>query len=82
MMLERVCSIVLKICAVQAHSLDQGVATREDIDKTLKLGMNHPMGPLQLGECCNISPSITFADTLDMMLSHSRFVSLPSQRLP
>ncbi len=27
----------------------QGVATREDIDKTLKLGMNHPMGPLQLG---------------------------------
>lgn len=29
--------------------LDQGVATRDDIDKTLKLGMNHPMGPLQLG---------------------------------
>ena len=27
----------------------QGIATREDIDKTLKLGMNHPMGPLQLG---------------------------------
>jgi len=29
--------------------LVQGVATRDDIDKTLKLGMNHPMGPLQLG---------------------------------
>ena len=29
--------------------LEKGVATREDIDKTLKLGMNHPMGPLQLG---------------------------------
>lgn len=27
----------------------QGVATRDDIDKTLRLGMNHPMGPLQLG---------------------------------
>lgn len=27
----------------------QGTATREDIDTTLKLGMNHPMGPLQLG---------------------------------
>ncbi|KAL9712226.1 hypothetical protein Ac2012v2_005304 [Leucoagaricus gongylophorus] len=25
-----------------------GIATREDIDTTLKLGMNHPMGPLQL----------------------------------
>lgn len=30
----------------------QGIGTRDDIDKTLKLGMNHPMGPLQLGECC------------------------------
>ncbi|EIN06667.1 hypothetical protein PUNSTDRAFT_115190 [Punctularia strigosozonata HHB-11173 SS5] len=29
--------------------LEKGVATRDDIDKTLKLGMNHPMGPLQLG---------------------------------
>jgi hypothetical protein len=28
----------------------QGVATRDDIDKTLRLGMNHPMGPLQLGK--------------------------------
>lgn len=36
----------------------QGIATREDIDTTLKLGMNHPMGPLQLGTlpilCCVI----------------------------
>ncbi|KAH8103602.1 3-hydroxyacyl-CoA dehydrogenase [Cristinia sonorae] len=30
--------------------LEKGVATRDDIDKTLKLGMNHPMGPLQLGD--------------------------------
>jgi hypothetical protein len=30
--------------------LPQGVATKEDIDKTLKLGMAHPMGPLQLGQ--------------------------------
>lgn len=28
----------------------QGIGTRDDIDKTLKLGMNHPMGPLQLGK--------------------------------
>ena len=26
--------------------LAQGVATKEDIDKTMKLGMAHPMGPL------------------------------------
>lgn len=31
-------------------TLEQGVSTREDIDKTLKLGMNHPMGPLELAD--------------------------------
>jgi 3-hydroxyacyl-CoA dehydrogenase len=40
----------------------QGTATRDDIDTTLKLGMNHPMGPLQLGKLPIIisiaSPSI------------------------
>lgn len=31
-------------------TLERGVATKKDIDKTLKLGMAHPMGPLELGE--------------------------------
>ena len=31
-------------------TLEKGVATKEDIDKTLKLGMAHPMGPLELGK--------------------------------
>ncbi|KAJ8697167.1 hypothetical protein PTI98_006964 [Pleurotus ostreatus] len=30
--------------------LEKGIATKEDIDTTLKLGMNHPMGPLQLAD--------------------------------
>ncbi|KAK0212343.1 3-hydroxyacyl-CoA dehydrogenase, partial [Desarmillaria ectypa] len=30
--------------------LENGTATRDDIDTTLKLGMNHPMGPLQLAD--------------------------------
>lgn len=28
--------------------LENGVATKEDIDKSFKLGMNHPMGPCEL----------------------------------
>ena len=30
--------------------LEQGVATKEDIDKAFVLGTNHPMGPLQLSD--------------------------------
>jgi len=32
------------------HCLAEGIASAEDIDKGMKLGMNHPMGPLQLAD--------------------------------
>ena len=40
---------------VDADGFPQGVATRDDIDKTFRLGMAHPMGPLQLGEQACVS---------------------------
>ena len=33
-------------------TLETGIASKEDIDTTLKLGMAHPMGPLQLADLC------------------------------
>jgi 3-hydroxybutyryl-CoA dehydrogenase len=40
-----------RACNSQAiMHLERGIATRDDIDKTLRLGMGHPMGPLTLGE--------------------------------
>ena len=30
------------------YMLEQGVGSAEDIDKALKLGLNHPMGPFEL----------------------------------
>src|SRR5690606_10186159 len=32
------------------YTLYEGVASVEDIDTVMKLGMNHPMGPLQLAD--------------------------------
>lgn len=32
------------------HMLESGVATAEDIDTALRLGLGHPMGPLELGD--------------------------------
>ena len=31
-------------------ALEENVATKSDIDKTMKMGMNHPMGPLELSD--------------------------------
>ncbi len=30
------------------YMLQEGIASAEDIDKALKLGLNHPMGPFEL----------------------------------
>ncbi len=32
------------------HMLDEGVASAEDIDRAARLGLGHPMGPLELGD--------------------------------
>jgi 3-hydroxybutyryl-CoA dehydrogenase len=32
------------------HMLQEGVASAEDIDKAIKLGLNHPMGPFEMAD--------------------------------
>ncbi|KAJ3576501.1 hypothetical protein NP233_g380 [Leucocoprinus birnbaumii] len=44
--------------------LEKGIATREDIDTTLKLGMNHPMGPLQLADFIGLDTCLAIQKTL------------------
>lgn len=42
--------VLLPMINEAAYCLMEGVATREAIDQVMKLGMNHPMGPLQLAD--------------------------------
>ena len=44
--------------------LEEGVASLEDIDKALKLGLNHPMGPFELGDFVGIDVSWGVINTL------------------
>lgn len=45
-------------------ALEEGIATKEDIDKTLRLGMNHPMGPLQLADFIGLDTCLAIQETL------------------
>ena len=55
-------------------SLEQGVANREDIDKTLKLGMNHPMGPLELADFIGLDVTYDIMQVLYHEFGDSRFM--------
>lgn len=44
--------------------LEEGLATREDIDTAVHLGLNHPMGPLQLIDLIGLDTHLFIADVL------------------
>jgi len=44
--------------------LEKGIATRNDIDKTLQLGMGHPMGPLTLADFIGLDTCLAIQRTL------------------
>lgn len=46
------------------YTLYEGVASKEDIDSVMKLGMNHPMGPLTLADFIGLDTCLYIMETL------------------
>ena len=42
----------------------EGVATKEEIDEAMKLGANHPMGPLALGDLIGLDVCLAIMEVL------------------
>jgi len=56
---------VLQVMINEAiYCLYEGVASPEDIDTVMKLGMNHPMGPLQLADFIGLDTVLAIMETL------------------
>lgn len=50
------------------NMLMEGVATAEDIDKAIKLGLNHPMGPLEMGDLVGLDTRLRTLEYLHKTL--------------
>jgi 3-hydroxybutyryl-CoA dehydrogenase len=44
--------------------LEEGVASARDIDKALKLGLNHPMGPFELVDLVGLDTRLSILEFL------------------
>jgi 3-hydroxybutyryl-CoA dehydrogenase len=60
--------------------LQNGLATREDIDVAIKLGMNHPMGPLTLLDFVGLDTVLFIADAMYQEFKDPRFAAPPLLR--
>ncbi|GAA5987605.1 hypothetical protein JCM11641_005380 [Rhodosporidiobolus odoratus] len=54
-------------------ALETGVASKEDIDTTMKLGMNHPMGPLQLADFIGLDTCLSIMRVLQEETGDSKY---------
>ena len=56
--------ILIPMINEAAFILQEGVSTAEDIDTAMKLGANHPMGPLELGDLIGLDVCLAIMDVL------------------
>ncbi|WP_404334693.1 3-hydroxybutyryl-CoA dehydrogenase [Planococcus rifietoensis] len=61
-------------------TLQEGVATKEAIDEVMKLGMNHPMGPLQLADFIGLDTCLYIMEVLHEGFGDSKYRPSPLLR--
>jgi 3-hydroxybutyryl-CoA dehydrogenase len=60
--------------------LEEGFATREDIDTAIHLGLNHPLGPLRLADLIGLDTCLQIANVLYEEFADPRFAPPPLLR--
>jgi 3-hydroxybutyryl-CoA dehydrogenase len=63
-----------------AYCLMEGVSTRDGIDEIMKLGMNHPMGPLALADFIGLDVVVSILDVLQDGLGDDKYRACPLLR--
>jgi len=69
--------ILLPMINEAIYCLYQGVGDKESIDTVMKLGMNHPMGPLALADLIGLDTCMAILNTLHKGLGDSKYHPCP-----
>ncbi|HEX7246917.1 MAG TPA: 3-hydroxybutyryl-CoA dehydrogenase [Actinomycetota bacterium] len=71
--------VIPYLCAA-INLYDEGFASREDIDASMTLGMNHPMGPLALADFIGLDTVLQIAEVLHGEFLDPRYAPPPRLR--
>ena len=63
-----------------AFAVMEGVATAESVDAIMKMGMNHPMGPLELADLIGLDTCVNILEVLYTGFGDSKYRACPLLR--
>lgn len=65
--------ILIPLINEACFALQEGVGTAKDIDTGAKLGLNHPMGPLELADLIGLDTCLSIAEVLHRDLGDDKY---------
>jgi 3-hydroxybutyryl-CoA dehydrogenase len=72
--------VLMPLINEAAYCVMEGVATAESVDAVMKLGMSHPMGPLELADLIGLDVCVDILDVLYNDFRDTKFTACPLLR--